>query len=98
VLQSRMGRRVDGGAAGQCRIMPHVRADCPRVPPVGVLACYGELAPHASLRGSSCIGMSPHRVDRVLVGDRDSSCEQAGCRGEAETPRERRRLVEEAST
>jgi hypothetical protein len=48
VLQGQMGRCVDGYAVGQCHITPLVRVVCPRVPPAGVLAWQGELAPHAS--------------------------------------------------
>jgi hypothetical protein len=69
VLQGRMGRRVEGRAAGQCRIKTLVRAGRPRVPPSSVFAWRGELASYASLRGSLCVGVAP-RLRGSCLGQR----------------------------
>jgi hypothetical protein len=69
VLQGQMGRHDEGCVAKQCRIKVLVRACRPRVTPSGVFAWHGELAFHASSRGSPCVGEAPRCEDRVLVGD-----------------------------
>jgi hypothetical protein len=48
VLQSWMGRRVEGHATELCCITALVKAGLPRVLPGGVLAWHGGLAPRAS--------------------------------------------------
>jgi hypothetical protein len=47
--------------------MTLVGAECPLVPPAGVLACHGDLAPHASQRKGSRIGIAPRGSDCILV-------------------------------
>jgi hypothetical protein len=59
VLQGQMGQRVEGCAAGQCRIKALVRVDRPRVPPASVFAWRGELVSHVSLQGSLRVGVAP---------------------------------------
>jgi hypothetical protein len=94
-----MGRRVEGRATEQCHIKALVRAGHPRVPPAGVFAWRGELASHASLRGSLCVGVAP-RLRRPRLGRRQRLLVQtSGCRRrggnsscEAEICRARRRL------
>jgi hypothetical protein len=100
MLQGRMGRRVEGRAAKQCRIKALVRAGRPRVLPTGVLAWRGELASHASLWGSLCVEVAPRSHRMVLVGGGDCSRERAGCRRrgrdsscETENPHATQRLV-----
>jgi hypothetical protein len=75
----------------QTRPKAPVRAGCPRVPPAGVLAWHGELAPHASggirVSGwrhvawtSSWSETETARANKQVVGGGDLSCEVETCR------------------